>query len=251
MKKSPIILPAVLFLHLSILAQDDTSIKKWYTEEVSTNSNFTSEIYFEVLGNYAHSVKKEKLDEAKVISDIIPGYPESWINQYVSVEILAIRNGNSMKATSIGKVLNPEQKNILHVADLGTEIVINVNYKYKNPATDKIENYMLNFSMMVIPEIEAEYIGGYQQLTRHIKENIINKISDNTLQQYQSGIVLFTIDEKGEITDTRISKSTGDIITDKFLIKSVNEMPKWKPAKNLNGIKVKQAFQFRVGNRGC
>ena len=104
---------------------------------------------------------------------------------------------------------------------------------------------------MVIPEIEAEYVGGYQQLAKHIKENIINKISDNTPQQYQSGIVLFTIDENGEIKDTRISKSSGDLNTDKFLIKSVNKMPKWKPAENSNGIKVKQEFLFSFGNQGC
>ena len=251
MKKIAIILPISLFLQLSIFAQDDTNNKKWYTEGVSTNSSFTQELYFEVRGNYAHSVKKEKLNEAKLINDIIPGYPENWISQYISVEMLATRNGNSMKANGLNNILSPEQKNILHSTELGTKIEIIVNYKSKNPATEKIENCMVNFSLMVIPEIEAEYVGGYQQLAKHIKENIINKISDNTPQQYHSGIVLFTIDENGEITDTRISKSSGDLNTDKFLIKSVNKMPKWKPAENSNGIKVKQEFLFSFGNRGC
>ncbi len=251
MKKTTLILPIALFLRLSISAQDNTNNNKWYTEGVSTNNNFTQELYYEVRGNYAHPVKRKNLIEAKLINDIIPGYPENWINQYISVEILATHNGNSMKAKGLNNVLNSEQKNILHSTELGTKIEIMVNYKSKNPATDMIENYMINFSMMVIPEIEAEYVGGYQKLAKHIKENIINKISDNTLQQYQSGIVLFTIDENGEIKDTRISKSSGDLNTDKFLIKSVNKMPKWKPAENSNGIKVKQEFLFSFGRQGC
>ena len=251
MKKTTLILPIALFLQLSIFAQDDTNNNKWYTEGVSTNNNFTQELYYEVRGNYAHSIIKEKLNEAKLINDIIPGYPENWINQYISVEILATRNGNSMKAKGLNKVLNPDQKNILNSTELGNKIEIIVNYKSKNPATDKIENYMINFSVMVIPEIEAEYVGGYQQLAKYIKENIVNNITDKTPQQYQSGVVLFTIDEKGEITNTRISKSSGDLNTDKFLIKSVNNMPKWKPAENSLGIKVKQEFLFSFGNRGC
>ena len=251
MKKTNIILPIIIFLRLSIFAQDDSSSRNWYTKESSTNNNFTQEMYFEVRGNYSHPIKIEKLNEAKLISDIIPDYPENWINQYVSVEILATRNGNSRNAIGLSKVLSPEQRNILQSTELGTKIEIIVNYKSKNPATDKVENYKVNFSLVVIPEIEAEYVGGYPQLAKYIKENIINKISESTPQQYQSGIVLFTIDEKGEITDTRISKTSGDLNTDKFLIKSLNKMPKWKPAENFNSIKVKQEFLFSFGNRGC
>ena len=251
MKKIALILPIALFLQLSIFAQDDTNNNKWYTEGISTKSNFMQELYFEVRGNYSHPVKKEKLNEAKLINDIIPGYPENWINQYISVEILAMRNGNSMKTKGLNNVLSPEQKNILQSTELGAKIEIIVNYKSKNPVTEKIENYMLNFSLIVIPETEAEYVGGYQQLAKYIKENVINKISKTTPTQFQSGIVIFTINEKGEIVDAKISKSSGDSMTDKFLIESVNKMPKWKPAENSNGIKVKQEFQFSFGNKGC
>lgn len=251
MKKIIIILPAVLFLRLNILAQDDSNNKKWYSEEVSTKSNFTEELYFEVRGNYEHSVKKEKLNKAKLISDIISGYPENWIANYISVKIIAICNGNLMKASGLNSILNTEQKNILKASDLGSEIVISVKYKSKNPATDTIENSILNLSMTVIPENEAEYAEGYQQLARYIKENVINKILKTTPTQFQSGIVIFTINEKGEIIDAKIYKSSGDHKTDKFLIESVNKMAKWKPAENLNGIKVKQEFQFSFGIRGC
>jgi len=48
----------------------------------------------------------------------------------------------------------------------------------------------------------------------------------------------------------QLSKTSGDQKTDKLLLKAINKMPKWKPAENSDGIKVKQEFEFSVGNCG-
>ena len=109
----------------------------------------------------------------------------------------------------------------------------------------------MHFEVTVVPEIEAEFIGGHEQLTQYLKENAIDKISETDSKTMQQAIVSFTVNEKGAITNAQISTTSGDPEIDKLLMKAITRMPKWKPAENAMGIKVKQDFQFTVGNGGC
>jgi TonB family protein len=63
--------------------------------------------------------------------------------------------------------------------------------------------------------------------------------------------VEFTVNEDCEIANAQISKTSGDQETDELLLNVINQMPKWKPAENAKGRKVKQEFEFSVGNVGC
>lgn len=219
---------------------------------------------YEVRGKYSRPVKKEKLQEAKLLSDFIPGYPSSWITSYTSVEISTICDGKLMKAVSSNDVLSAEQKNILNNVNLADDIVINVKYKYANLVTGGMENNNIHISMTVVPEIEAEYVGGRQQMINYLKENVIHKISESSLsgskessgnkqaktKLFQEGIVVFTVNEEGEIVNAKIFKTSGDSKTDKLLLETINKMPKWKPAKNSKGAKVKQEFELSVRHDG-
>ena len=62
---------------------------------------------------------------------------------------------------------------------------------------------------------------------------------------------MFTVNEEGDVVDAKISKTSGDLLTDKLIVEGISKMPKWKPAKNSKGEKVKQDFIFNVGNGGC
>ena len=212
---------------------------------------------YNVHRRYNRPLLKEKLTDAKYLSDFIPDYPKNWISNYISVEILANSYDQAMKAMSSNDLLSKEQKNILNTADLGTDITINVNYKYKNSATDDIENHTMNVSMTVVsetpvvPEKEAEYVGGYHQLTKYLDENAIHKISVSSTKQIKEGTITFTVNERGEIVDPKISKTTGELRADKLLLETISKMPKWNPAKNSMGKKVKQEFELTIGNEGC
>lgn len=213
---------------------------------------FSQDIAYEVRGIYTRPIVKEKLNEAKTVSDINPGYPSSWISRYFSVEVLATCNGIVMKAMSANDTLSNEQISILKMADMGTDIVVDVKYNPKNSLKDDLDIKVINFSFSVIPEIEAQYLGGYQLLKQYLKENAIDKISETIAKQLQLAIVRFTINEEGQIIDAQISKTSEYEKIDKLLLDAINNMPKWKPAENSNGIKVKQEFEFSVGNIvGC
>lgn len=88
-------------------------------------------------------------------------------------------------------------------------------------------------------------------MTQYLRENAINKIPETTSKQLQQALVGFTVNEKGAIANVQISKTSGDPNTDKLLLEAINKMPKWRPAEDSKGVKVKQEFEFSVGNVGC
>jgi TonB family protein len=216
------------------------------------------ELSYSVHGRYDRPVYKEAMDRAKLVSDFIDGYPTNWIDEYVSVEIIATNSGKEISGVSANDQLTTEQKNILKAADLSSDIMINVKYKYKSGLTNNSVNQELNIAktvmnikLTVIPETEAEYASGQKQMSAYLKESVINKIPESIAKQIKAAQVIFTVNEKGEIEDAKISKTSGDEKTDQLLLESINKMPKWKPAENEKGIKVKQYFQFNVGQYGC
>jgi len=251
MKKFIVTSAAVLITYVTAFTQNGTSGKKWYRTEADAGPGFSRDLEFHVHGRYTRPVKTEQLNEARFLHDFIPGYPVNWVTDYVSVEIVATCDGKTMKAASLNEVLSTEQKNILRKADLATDIVINVRYRYPNPVTSEIGDYNMHVSMTVLPEKEAEYVGGYKQLIKYLNENCIRKISETVSKQLGEGIVVFTVNENGEIENAKIFQTSGDTKADKLLLEVIHKMPKWRPAENSKGIKVKQEFEFSIGNGGC
>jgi TonB family protein len=214
-------------------------------------TGFSQDLDYEVHGKYTHPVKKEILNKAELMGDIIPYYPAQWILGYVSVEILATCDGIARMASGTSDALSTDQKNILNTADMGSDIVINIKYKYENSVTGNIDIGRSNYSATLIPETEAAYPGGNVTMTQYLKENAINKISEASVKEFQPASVRFTINEEGEIANAQISKTSGDPQIDKLLLKAINKMPKWSPAEDSKGMKVKQEFELSVGNVGC
>ncbi len=212
---------------------------------------FSQSIGYEVRGTYKRPIIKEKLIEAKTMSDVNPGFPSSWIKDYISVEVLATCNGVNMKAKSANDTLSNGQMSILKMADMGTDIVVNVKYNPKNSYNSDVFR-VINFSYTIVPEFEAEYPGGYQLLKKYLKTNAIDKIPETIGRQLQQTSVRFSINEQGQVTDTQLSKSSGNDTIDQLLLQTINEMQNWKPAENSNGVKVKQEFELYVGTMiGC
>lgn len=209
-------------------------------------------INYDVHGAYSRSIKKITLTQASTVSDIIPHYPSQWIKDYAFVEVIVTADGKTAKAAGKNSTLTAEQKNILLAAGLGSEVTITIGYNEKNAVTDRIQTATMQFEATVTPEKEAEYNGGYQQLTQYLQEHGISKISPKSPKDFKPVIVKFTVDERGEIANAHVAKSSQDPKIDMTLLQAITKMPKWKPAETAKGVKVKQEFQFSVNNNsGC
>jgi len=193
------------------------------------------------------SITKEKLNEAYTLMDLNLRYKPSWIKEYISVEILTTYKGRINKVISKNATLSLEQKNIMNMADVGADISVKVRYTPDNTlAHNDIKE--INFSFNVDPESSAEYIGGQQQLNQYLKEKAIDKIREDSFENYDLAAVKFTINEEGQITNVHIFETSKDEIIDELLLETIRNMPRWKPARYANGTKVKQEFVLLVGN---
>lgn len=208
------------------------------------------DVRYEVRKAYSRPVTEEALMSAKSWSDISPGYPSSWITEYVSTEVTGSSNGKVINAKGNNETLSDEQLMLLQTADTGTDLIVDINYKYTNPITGNLDPRIIHFVLTVDPCVDAQYPGGNAELSKYLDQHAINKIPEELSKTMQSVLIRFMITETGKIVNAQLSGSSSNPDVDKLLIKAIKNMPKWKPAENINGEKVKQLFEFEVGN-GC
>ena len=248
MKKVILTSAVILFINSIAFSQESNYSEKLSFNNTKTNNDIFSELNFTVRGNYTRPVIKDKLLKANTLADIIPYYPVNWITHYESVELTVTSNGKVIKAKSTNDTLNATQIKILKTAELSSEIGVIVKYKAANSVTGKMEDLVMNIMMTVIPEVEAEYAGGRIQIRKYLKESVIDKIYST---EVEPSIISFSVDEEGNAINARVTKSSGNKKTDTLLIDAIKKMPKWKPAQNSTGKKVKQDFVFLIERGGC
>lgn len=214
----------------------------------SSQDNVTDSFSYEVNKVYKPlSISKEQLIKAITIADLNEHYKNSWVREYNSVEIIASNKGTIRKVVNEDDILSQEQKDIMNMADVGTDITVKVLYIPENTLThNDIKDF--KFSFMVNPEIEAKYSGGQDQLMQYLKKNAIDKIPDSSFEGYELAAVNFTITEEGQIIDAHVFETSKDDKIDALLLETICNMPTWSPAEYANGTKVKQEFVLTVGN---
>lgn len=226
------------------------------------NQSIEQELWYEVRGKYVLPTTKEYLKKAKLISDMIPHYPSKWIGSYKSVEIVALSNGKTVKASSPNDVLSKEQLTLLQEVDLSTDINVYVKYTTVNAITNETENEQFHVLMTVIPSKQANYKEGYDEMIAYLRssssdevlaylKNKNNKALDSETDRMYRPTVFFMVNEDGNIQDVRVTKTSGSDYVDQSIMNMIREMPKWNPAYNADGSSVKQNFEFSVGKAGC
>jgi hypothetical protein len=252
------------------------------------NLVFAQNSKFEYYGRFTPTIKQEKLNEVNSITDISPqfwrhlamsnnqrnelekkrkidyalgcymfplgGY--NMVVDYLAIEIVTTNNGKLTTYKSTSDKLTKEQKSALMNADLGSAVQIKIKFKLKNKDynTDDIYKKIMEgqYSITIVPAMEAEFPGGFKQISAYLNDNFLNKITQkgNTDKIRQTSLK-FTINEEGKVVNSKIFNTSSDIKIDQLLLEAINKMPKWKPAKNSKGIKVKQEFIIPFGGGGC
>jgi TonB family protein len=215
---------------------------------------FSQTFYFEHPGSRCAVIKKEKLNQANLVSDLIPGFPDSRKDvEFISVEIISTGDQRTAIGKGTGDELTPEQKDILNAAETGTELSIKVSYRLKpgargyNSGDGKI--FEAEYGITPGPYTEAQFPGGEQEMTAYLDKSIIKKIVESSTppQSAPPLSVAFTINEEGQVTDARISRTSASPETDKLVLDALANMPRWEPAKNSKGLNIKQKFILGLG----
>lgn len=209
-------------------------------------------LFYSVKSGYKYSITDQQLKKAKLITEVIPNFPINWISDYKSVEIVANNNGIVNKAIGPNEKLTKEQMKLLHSLEVSDNISIKVNYKKDNAATGKIEVRQMNADITIVPEVEAEFIGGYGKMIDYLKENSMDKIQANQMDAMPVFSLTFIVNKEGKTEDIHMIETTGDQKIDQLLEGLIANMPEWKPAQNSEGESVKQKFEFSIGMMdGC
>ncbi|MEO5907295.1 MAG: hypothetical protein ABIQ11_11250, partial [Saprospiraceae bacterium] len=176
----------------------------------SLHLGISQDVRYEIRGKYTRGVSKEKLSTAKTMIDIRPGYPSGMIEKYTSTEISVSVDGNVMQATGANETLSASQQSLLQVAEVGSDISVEIGYIHQNPVTLFPDIRQMHFVLTVVPEVEAVYPGGYNELISYIEKNAIEKISEKFAKDQNMALISFTVDEEGEISNARITQPSND-----------------------------------------
>ena len=238
------------------ISRRDVSVKKEKLQTANSIGDLTPELW-QKLGMRA----KERLELERRRKITFPlgsfTYPAGGYEtaiDYVSVEISAISNGKTVTVKNRGGQLNAEQKALLNAADIGTDLVVMIDFRYKPLPGDDAGNKIINSAlwMTVVPDTEAEYPGGFVRVTDYLNENIVNKFSRSAdVQQVRKASVKFIVDEEGRVVAPKMEQTSANEKIDRLILDVISKMPGWKPARNSKGVKVKQEFCIRFGGDNC
>lgn len=193
------------------------------------------------------SVKKAVALEASTIQDLHPGYPAAWVKKYVAVDLKLIHKDEVKRVRGNGFALNPAQQQLLQQSESGDDITLSVTYYPDNNLPAEVKD--MAFTLRIVPDNDAEFPGGSEQLQRYLKANAMDQLSGLTnLPQVK---VQFTIAADGRIQQAHLLERSHLPEVDSLLVKTIAEMPNWVPATNADGRTTPQELVFIVTNDHC
>ena len=92
-------------------------------------------------------------------------------------------------------------------------------------------------------DVEPQYFGGQEKLNKYLAKKI-KLPKKNSKGEFSIFKVLFIIDEKGAISNIKVSSNTAKFCED-VVYSTINNMPKWIPAK-LNGKNVATWYSLTI-----
>lgn len=249
---------------------------------------FSQNANYNYTGRITPVIKKEKLNEASFVWQVMPelgrylslgykeriqlddvlrtmdrpkdyyGHPQendASIFDFISVHVSVVLNGKPMVAESKGELLSEKQKDILLLAGAGSEIHMKIKFSYKINVNDGLYDVKKvkegEYAVTVVPDTEAEYPGGYLQVIQFLREKVMDKNTGKGTDKIGPAVIKFTVNESGEVEEVELVRRSSDLKTDKLLMDAAYKMQRWKPAKNAKGEKVKQDFHIPLGFAGC
>ncbi len=225
---------------------------KWNTCASQMQPNpVDREIFYLLKGRPHRTITQGRLLDAQSLDELFPDYPYQWIKSYNSVKISHSSFDQTLSEAGTDQRINKAQKKLLQSAELSSEITIEVNYQTENSVTQELDDREMKITFVIIPEFEAQYPGGEEELERFLKVNSQSKITPEQQQDLWMARVSFWVDEKGKPGNSELVISSGYPDLDDDLIKLVKKMPNWEPAKDANGENVRQKLYLLIGTDGC
>jgi len=175
----------------------------------------------------------------------LKNYPD-W-----TLDISKIEPGR--KATGPTEEFTKEQLALVANADYSDHLRFSARFNSTKIETGEVEeNVLVSQSVIVVPDVQAAYKGGFDALVNYLKEASKDQVKHVKRDKVGRYRVFFTVTNKGFIADVKMVETSNYSDVDEVLIKIIKDMPrKWTPAQNEKGENVDQEFVFTFGRAGC
>ncbi len=211
-----------------------------------------SDLVYDVSSRFIATIRKDKLHNAVSILDIVPEEGTEGLENFHTVSVSVIRNGEDITEAGHGDALNAAQIALLQTADYSTNIHVNSLCMKRDAVTGKLENYELVYYITVTPEKEAYYLGGREALIALLKANLKEQTAIIQKDKLRPGQVSFTVTRDGTVDHVKLTSSCGYETIDEALVEQIRTIPqRWTPATNSKRENVDQVLVFFFGMQGC
>jgi hypothetical protein len=203
---------------------------------------------YEIGSRFIATVTKKQIEKATNVHDLLPTNAD-WST--FPVERLNVTLERDTKQTEIGPdmTLTDAQLALLMSASYSDNFSLVANGKQ---VRHDRRLHDLVYYISVVPEKEAAYAHGKDNLMAYLKEKSKEVIANVDGEKLQPGQISFTVSTQGTITDVALVQTSGYIGIDIIMIELLNNAPgSWEPAENGKGEKIEQTFTFFYGRIGC
>ena len=207
---------------------------------------------FWVQGHYTHPANLGRLQNIHSLDELISAYPGHLLHQHQTIALSLSSTGEKLENSTETDRLSMEQLQLLKSAHLADEIFINVKFISKNAVTNVIEDGEMDFVVTVVPDKEAEFPGGNEELLKYLRNNCNIRLTRKEPFPMKDMLIEFNVNNKGNIEHVRFIQDSGIPEANKTIERVLGTMPKWRAAEDQNGKKIFQKFQLRVSEMdGC
>ncbi len=213
------------------------------------------DLYYGVDTRFA-AVKKTDIQKATTIYAFLNEGEKQQIAHINSVNIVIIKDNRQSELQTYGTSdqLTDAQIKLIRSTDYFNHFTIRTEFKEKKKETGKLEERFFGPHITVVPDQQAIYVNGKDELIKYLKDNSrddINIIKDDKLGAIK---LSFIISKQGTVKDVKHdAMTTGYPSIDERFITLIKKIPgKWIPAENSRGEKIEQELVFTFGPaNGC
>lgn len=201
---------------------------------------------YEIGSRFLATISKEDLEKATSVSDIIPKEADWSAYPIQTVQVRLVKYDLELSKVGNDLELTEAQIALLKSAKYSDNIQLLADH------AGTLEKEDLNYFITVVPEKEAAYADGKEDLLSYLKKNSEVMVAHVRDKEFKGGKIMFTVNTQGAISNVRLTESSGFPLLNQRMIDLISNAPgKWIPAENAEGEKVEQILIFSFGRLGC
>ena len=209
------------------------------------------DFHYAVGHRFFATVTPEKLHDATSIYDLIPE-DANWEQFNIYATSISVYQQNHVNATNNSITLNDEQKSVFSTLSYQDQIVLKASSWTKKDGSKREYDHDLVYYISIVPNIEARYIDGHEELMRFLKEGSKETIKNAENWKLKPGKLSFTVSTKGEPKNAKLLNSCGYPEVDSTMTALIlTTKEKWLSALDANNQPVEQELFISFGQAGC